>query len=88
MTEIYSVFKVILLFLISFPLWAEIQVSVDKEQITRGERVTLTLRVSGQGGEVKIPPFDELCGYSVEGRMQSRRDVFSNGKRLQEISLM
>ncbi len=78
----------ILLFLISFPLWAEIKVSVDKEQITRGERVTLTLRVSGQGGEVKIPPFDELCGYTVEGRMQSRRDVFSNGKRVQEISLM
>lgn len=80
--------KIILLFLISFPLWAEIKVSVDKKQITRGERVTLTLRVSGQSGEVKVPPLDELCGYSVEGRMQSRRDVFSHGKRAQEISLM
>ncbi len=80
--------KIILFCLISFPLWAEIKVSVDKDHITRGERVTLTLRVSGQGGEVKIPPFDELCGYTVEGRMQSRRDVFSNGIRTQEISLM
>ena len=80
--------KLILLLLISFPLWAEVKVSVNKELITRGERITMTLRISGEGGEVKVPPFDEICGYSVEGRMQSRRDLFSGGKRLQEISLM
>jgi len=80
--------KIILFFLISLPLWAEVKVSVDKDQITRGERVTLTLRISGAGGEVRIPPFDELCGYSIEGRMQSRKEIFSNGKRAQEISLM
>ncbi len=80
--------KLILLFLTSLSLWAEIKVSVDKDQITRGERVTMTLRISAESAEVKIPPFDELCGYSVEGRMQSRKDIFSNGKRAQEISLM
>lgn len=66
---------------------ADIKVSVDKSQITRGERVTFTLSVTG-AGEVRIPPLDELCGYSIEGRMQSRKDVFSNGKRAQEMSLM
>ncbi len=80
--------KTIILFLISFNLQADVKVSVDNDQITRGERVTMTLRVSGEGGEVKVPPFDELCGYSVEGRMQSSKTIITNGKRLQEISLM
>lgn len=66
---------------------ADIKVSVDKDQVTRGERVTFTLSITGEG-EVRVPPLDELCGYSIEGRMQSRKDVFSNGKRAQEISLM
>lgn len=80
--------KIIIFFLINFSLHADVKVSVDNDQITRGERVTMTLRVSGEGGEVKVPPFDELCGYSVEGRMQSSKTIITNGKRLQEISLM
>ncbi len=79
--------KMILFFLISLPLWAEVRVSVDKEQITRGERITLTLHISG-AGEIEVPPLNELCGYSIEGRMQSRKEVFSNGKRVQEHSVM
>ncbi len=78
--------KLILLFLLVFPLWAQVKVSVDKEQLIRGERATFTLSITGEG-KVQIPPFDELCGYSIENRMQSRKDVFSNGKRQQEISL-
>lgn len=69
------------------PLSAEIKVSVDRDQITRGESVTFTLSVTGEG-KLRIPPLDELCGYSIDGRMQSQKDVITNGKRSHEISLM
>jgi len=49
--------------------------------------VRFTLSVTGEG-KVTIPPFDELCGYTIEGRMQSTKDIFSNGKRSQELSLI
>ena len=77
----------ILFFLMALPLVAELKVSVDKTQITRGETVRFTLSVTGEG-KVTIPPFDELCGYTIEGRMQSTKDIFSNGKRSQELSLI
>jgi len=80
--------KIILFFLISLPLWAGVNASVDKDQVTRGERVTLTLRVSDGGQQIDIPPLDELCGVNIEGRMQSRKEIFSNGKHIQERSLM
>lgn len=80
--------KTILFLLLSLSLWAEISVSVDKEQVTRGERVTLTLRIFGDGRDVEVPPLNEVCGVNIEGRMQSRKEIFSNGKRLQERSLM
>lgn len=79
--------KIILFISILSTLNADVKVSVDKDQITRGERVTFTLSVAG-AGEVRIPPLDELCGYSIEGRMQSRKDVFANGQSTQELSLM
>ncbi len=78
--------KIILFFLTLLPLRADVNVSVDKERVTRGERIVFTLRITGEG-EVRIPPFDELCGYGIEGKSQSRRDVFAKGKRAQEISL-
>lgn len=78
--------RIILFFALALPLCAEVKVSVDKNQLVRGERATFTLSITGEG-KVKVPPFDELCGNSIENRMQSRKDVFSNGKRLQEISL-
>lgn len=74
------------LLLLSFPLWGEVKVGVDKEQITRGERVTFTLSISGDG-ELRVPALDTLCGYSIEAQAQSRKDIISNNKRLQEISL-
>ena len=77
----------ILFFLMALPLMAELKVSVDKTQITRGETVRFTVSVTGEG-KVSVPPFDELCGYSIEGRMQSTKDIFSNGKRSQELSLI
>ena len=76
----------ILFFLMALPLMAELKVSVDKTQITRGETVRFTLSITGEG-KVTVPPFDELCGYTIEGRMQSTKDIFSNGKRSQELSL-
>jgi len=79
--------KIILFCLMLSSLSADIKVSVDKDQVTRGERVTFTLSITGEG-EVRVPPLDELCGYTIESRMQSRKDVFSNGKRAQEMSLM
>jgi len=79
--------KIILFFMILSSVNAEVKVSVDRSEVTRGERVTFTLTVTGSG-DVRVPPLDELCGYSIEGRMQSRKDVFSNGKRAQEMSLM
>ena len=79
--------KIILFFLMFSSLSADIKVSVDKDQVTRGERVTFTLSVTG-AGELRVPPLDELCGTTIEGRMQSRKDVFSNGQRAQEIALM
>jgi hypothetical protein len=79
--------SMILLFLMALPLMAELKVSVDKTQITRGETVRFTLSITGEG-KVSVPPFDELCGYSIEGRMQSTKDIFSNGKRSQELSLI
>jgi len=77
----------ILFFLMALPLVAELKVSVDKTQITRGETVRFTLSITGEG-KVSVPPFDELCGYAIEGRMQSTKDIFSNGKRSQELSLI
>lgn len=71
----------------ALPAFAGISVSVDKDSITRGERVAFTLKLSGEG-KVRVPPLDELCGYEIEGRMQSRKDVFANGKRAQELSLV
>jgi hypothetical protein len=79
--------SMILFFLMALPLMAELKVSVDKTQITRGETVRFTVSVTGEG-KVSVPPFDELCGYSIEGRMQSTKDIFSNGKRSQELSLI
>jgi hypothetical protein len=78
--------RIILFFALALPLCAQVKVSVDKDQLVRGERATFTLSIAGEG-KVQVPPFDELCGYSIENRIQSRKDVFSNGKRLQEISL-
>ena len=69
------------------PVFADLSVSVDQDTITRGERVTFTVKLTGEG-QVRVPPFDQLCGYDIEGRMQERKDVFSNGKRAQELSLI
>ena len=79
--------KIIILFLISLPALADVQVSVDKSEITRGETVTFTLRVKGVG-KVRIPPLDQLCGYEIQGRGQRNQEVLSNGQRQQEIALM
>ena len=79
--------KIILLFTLCLPLLAEVKVSVDKAQVTRGENVRLTMRITGEG-EVQIVPFDTLCGVEVQGRMQSRKEIFSNGKRAIELSLI
>lgn len=79
--------KIILLFLISVPVFAGLSVGVDEDTVTQGETVTFTVKVTGEG-QVRIPPFDELCGYTIEGKMQSRKDVISNGKRSQELSLI
>ncbi|MDF1881130.1 BatD family protein [Sulfurimonas sp. MAG313] len=78
--------KIILLVLMSIPAFAGLSVSVDTDTITRGERVAFTLKLSGSG-TVKVPPFDNLCGVEIESRMQSRKDVYSNGERAQELSL-
>ncbi len=78
--------SMILLFLMALPLMAELKVSVDKTQITRGERVYVTLSIQG-GGNIVLPPFDELCGYQIEGQSQRSKDILSNGKRTQEIAL-
>lgn len=79
--------KIVLLFLISLPVFAGLSVGVDEDTVTRGESVTFTVKITGEG-KVRIPPLDELCGYSVQSRMQSRKDVISNGKRSQELSLI
>jgi len=79
--------KIMMLFLMAMPLFAGLSVSVDNDTITRGQRVTFTVKVTGSG-EVRMPPLDTLCGYDIEGKMQSRKDVFSNGKRAQELSLI
>lgn len=78
--------RMIVLFLLALPLMAEVKVSVDRTEVTRGETVRFTLSIMG-AGKITIPPFDELCGYSIEGHMQSTKDIFSNGKRSKEISL-
>jgi|GEM_PF-6994330 len=79
--------KISLLLLINLSAFAGLNVSVNKENITRGERVSFTIKVTGEG-QVRVPPFDQLCGYDIEGRMQSRKDVYANGKRAQELSLI
>ena len=79
--------KIILIFLMTLPAFAGLNVSVDRDSITRGERVSFTVKISGEG-KVRVPPLDQLCGYEIEGRMQSRKDVFANGKREQELSLI
>jgi len=79
--------KIILLFIMTFPVYADVNLSVDNDTVTRGERVLVTLSISGQG-KVKIPPFDELCGYSIEGRQERRNETYNNGKYVQELSLI
>lgn len=78
--------SMILFFLMALPLMAEVNISVDKTQITRGERVYVTLSVEG-GGNIELPPFEKLCGYQIEGQSQRSKDILSNGKRTQEIAL-
>lgn len=70
----------------ALPLMAELKVSVDKTQITRGESVYVTLSIKG-GGKIELPPFEKLCGYQIEGQSQRSKDILSNGKRTQEIAL-
>jgi len=79
--------KIIIIFIMTLPAFASLSVSVDKASVTRGERVTFTLKISGEG-KVRVPPLDSLCGYDIESRMQSRKDIYTNGKREQELSLM
>ena len=79
--------KIILFFIMSVPAFAGLSVSVDKDTITRGERISFTVKITGEG-QVRVPPFDQLCGYEIEGRMQERKDVYTNGKRAQELSLI
>lgn len=78
--------SMILFFLMALPLMAELKVSVDKTQITRGESVYATLSIKG-GGNIELPPFEKLCGYQIEGQSQRSKDILSNGKRTQEITL-
>lgn len=78
--------SMILFFLMALPLMAELKVSVDKTQITRGESVYVTLSIKG-GGKIELPPFEKLCGYQIEGQSQRSKDILSNGKRTQEIAL-
>jgi len=79
--------NIVVLLLISLSAFAQLNVSVDKNTITRGERVSFTIKITGEG-KVRLPPFDQLCGYDIEGRMQERKDVYDNGKRAQELSLI
>lgn len=79
--------KIILVLIMSVPVFADLSVSVDNDTITRGERISFTVKITGKG-EVRVPPFDQLCGYDIEGRMQERKDVYANGKRAQELSLI
>jgi len=79
--------SMILFFLMALPLMAELKVSVDKTQITRGERLYVTLNIKG-GGNIELPSFDELCGYRIEGHSQRSKNILSNGKRSQELSLI
>ena len=79
--------KTLFIFLWTLPAFADLSVSVDQDTISRGERVTMTVKITGEG-KVRIPPFDTLCGSSIEGQMQSRKDVIANGRRSQELSLM
>ena len=79
--------KIIVFLLISLSAFAQLNVSVDKQNITRGERVSFVIKITGQG-QVRVPPFDQLCGYDIESKMQERKDVYSNGKRAQELSLI
>jgi len=77
----------IFLFLMVIPAFAGVNVSVDKTEITRGETVTVTLRINGVG-KVRVPPLDNLCGYEIQGRGQRNQEVISNGVRQQELALM
>lgn len=79
--------KKIFILIMSVPAFAGLSVSVDKDTIARGERVSFTVKLTGEG-QVRVPPFDQLCGYDIEGRMQERKDVYANGKRAQELSLI
>ncbi len=79
--------KIIILFIMVLPVYAGIQVSVDKTQITRGETVTFTLRINGSG-KVRVPPLDQLCGFDIQRRGQRNQEVISNGVRQQELDLM
>jgi len=79
--------KIIILFLLAIPVFAGVKISVDKTEITRGETVTVTLRINGVG-KVRVPPLDQLCGYEIQGRGQRNQEVLSNGVRQQELALM
>jgi len=79
--------KIIVLLLISLSAFAGLNVSVDKQNVTRGERVSFVIKITGKG-KVRVPPFDQLCGYDIESKMQERKDVYANGKRAQELSLI
>lgn len=74
------------IFFLGLMAHAQVDVSVDKDQVSRGERVTFTLRLTGNQ-VVDLPPISTLCGYDIEGRMQSQKTVISNGKRAQELSM-
>lgn len=79
--------KIIILFLIVTPLFSNVSVSVDKDTVSRGEEVVFILSIKGRG-KVKVPPFDNICGYNLESQRQARRESYSNGEYSQELSLM
>ena len=79
--------NILLLLIMAIPVFAGVTVSVDKSEITRGDTVTVTLRIKGVG-KVRVPPLDTLCGYEIQGRGQRNQEVISNGVRQQELALM
>ena len=79
--------KIILLLCLSASAFAGLNVSVDKQSVSRGESVSLSIKITGKG-KVKIPPFDQICGYDIEEKRQERKDLYANGRRVQELSLI
>jgi hypothetical protein len=71
--------KILLLFIFTLEVFAQVSARVDKSQFFLGDSVTLSIQASGE--DVVFPNITKIGDFSVEGSSQSQQISIINGKK-------